>query len=108
MTLFGTRWEMVRNRDQKHKFRTEIYILVEVAWGEKKGNEAQIASRITKYGFYNTQECLLKIYMHFENEHRKNEDLGEIYPNLVLILPYLPPGIKNSGFGVWTENFQVH
>ena len=99
---------MVRNRDQKNKFQTEIYVLVGVAWGEKKGNEARIASRIKQYVFYNTRKCLFNFDMHFENEHRTNEDIGQIYPNIILILPYLPPGIKNSGFGVWTENFQVH
>ena len=98
----------MRNRDQTNKFQTDNYVVVGVAWGEKKGNEAKSTSRIKKYVFYNARKCLCNFDINFENEHRKNEDLGEIYPNIILILPYLPPGIKNYGFGVWTENFQVH
>ena len=36
--------------------------------------------------------------MFFENERRRNEYFGEIYPFIMSILPYLPPGIKQFGF----------
>ena len=56
-----------------------------------------------KYSVYAFWQFLLKFDITFENEHHQNIDLGEIYPFILLILPHLPPGIKNSGFGVWTR-----
>ena len=79
LILFGTRWKMVRNRDLTITFQAEIYVLVGVAWGEEKGNETQLASMFKQYVFYNAWKCLFKLYIHFENEHRNNADLGEIY-----------------------------
>ena len=104
LILFGMGWKMLRNRCQKTTFQTGTNDLVNVGWEGEYGNKTKLASMF--------EQCMVCCIIHgslyvnliiyCENEHHENEDIGEIDPFIIHVLPYLPPGIDKYRFSGWT------